>query len=258
MQLAGKVALVTGGGTGVGRATSLALAGLGCAVVVNYRRSRTEAEATATDVAALGVRSLAVQADVADDAACHDLVNSVTRAFGRLDILVNNAAVTRFISHTALDQVTDAVWEEIMSINVRGPFQCVRAARELLAEANGVVVNVASVAGLTGSGSSIPYAASKAALLNMTVSLARALAPKIRVNAVAPGFIEGRWLEQGLGSRYEAVKSRVESNLPLGRVARPEDVAAAIVSLITCTHITGQVLVCDGGLLIADPLAPRS
>lgn len=257
MELQGKVALVTGGGTGVGRATALMLAKQGCSVAINYRKSQADAEKTASDIAALGASSVAIQADVADDDACRRLVESTVNQFGRLDVLVNNAGVTRFIAHADLERVTTEIWDELFATNVRGPFQCVRAAREHLKEFGGAVVNVASIAGLRGAGSSIPYCASKAALINMTMSLARSLAPHIRVNAVAPGFIEGRWLQEGLGTRYQMVKDRVEHVLPLGKVARAQDIAQAIMSLIMCDHITGQTLVCDGGMSIVDPVVLR-
>ena len=256
MNVQGKAAIITGGGTGVGRAAALGLARLGCSVLVNYSRSRQDAEATAVEIEKLGVRALAFEADVSDDAACRKMVDAALAAFGRLDVLVNSAGTTRFIPHTALDLVTDDDWERIFAVNVKGPFQCIRAARApMVAAGGGAVVNVSSIAGISATGSSIPYAASKAALINMTVSLARALAPTIRVNSVAPGFIAGRWLEQGLGSQYEAVKAKVAQGTPTGRVCTPEDVGQTIVGLITGSdQITGQTLVCDGGMLIAEPV----
>jgi 3-oxoacyl-[acyl-carrier protein] reductase len=253
MQLENKAALITGGGTGVGRATALELARRGCHVAVNYSRSREEAEKTAGEVEALGVRSVAVQADVGDDAACRKLVDQATRALGRLDVLVNNAGTTRFIDPDDLEQVRTEDWESIFRVNVQGAFQCARAARQaIVAAGGGEIVNVTSIAAFRGTGSSIPYCASKAALNNLTVALARVLAPEIRVNAVAPGFIAGRWLERGLGQRYESVRRKVERQVPLGRVSEPEDVAAAIVSLIAGSDmVTGQILVHDGGMLIS-------
>jgi 3-oxoacyl-[acyl-carrier protein] reductase len=148
--------------------------------------------------------------------------------------------------------VTDADWDRILSVNVKGPFQCARAAKEpMLASGGGAIINVASVAGIAAVGSSIPYAASKAALINMTISLARVLAPKIRVNAVAPGFITGRWLEKGLGPAYDMVKKSVEQRSALQRVCDPDDVAAVVMNLIASSDlVTGQTIVCDGGMLI--------
>jgi 3-oxoacyl-[acyl-carrier protein] reductase len=253
MKLAGKGAIVTGGGTGVGRATALALAERGCHVVVNYSKSAAEAEATAAEVRARGVKGAAVRADVADDAACRALVERAVGELGRLDVLVNNAGTTSFIPHGELERVTDADWDRILAVNLKGPFQCVRAAREALArDEGGVVVNVSSVAGVIGTGSSIPYCASKAALNIVTVILARTLGPRIRVNAVAPGFITGRWLRDGLGEPvYEALKRGLEQRVPLQRVCEPEDVRDAILALIETDLVTGQVLPVDGGMTIA-------
>ena len=257
-KLEGKAALVTGSGTGVGRATALALAAGNCAVAVHYQRSQDEAEAVVAQIVSAGGRAVALQADVADDAQCRRLVEQAVEALGRLDILVNSAGTTRFVPHGALERVTDDDWNRILGVNLKGPFQCIRAARpHLEAAGNAEVVNVASIAGIAATGSSIPYAASKAALINLTISLARALAPTIRVNAVAPGFITGRWLEEGLGEQYDAVKQRVEGRTPLGRVCDPQDVADAILAIITGSDlVTGQTVVVDGGMLIGDPLAP--
>lgn len=253
MQVEGKAAIVTGGGTGVGRATALELARRGCSVLVNYSRSRDESEQTAREIESLGVKSVAVEADVADDGACRRLVATALDAFGRLDVLVNNAGTTRFIAHADLDEVKDEDWNRILGVNLKGPFQCSRAAaKALAADGGGEIVNVSSVAGIAAVGSSIPYAASKAALNNVTVALARVLGPAVRVNAVAPGFITGRWLEKGLGPAYEMIKTEMEKRVPLRKVCDPEDVAAAIISLITGSDlVTGHVLVTDGGMLIA-------
>lgn len=253
MQIDGKGAIVTGGATGVGRATALRLARGGCSVVVNYSRSRDEAEATAAEISSLGVRGLALPCDVADDAACRALVQSAVDAFGRLDILVCSAGTTHFIPHNNLDDLNDEVWDRIYDVNVKGAFRMARAAKEpMLANGGGEIVNVSSVAAYLGSGSCIPYAVSKGALNTLTVALARALAPKIRVNGVAPGFITGRWLEQGLGRSYERTKQAFERSLPLGHVCEPDDIAQAILSLITGSDlVTGQTLVCDGGMLVA-------
>jgi len=247
-----KAAIVTGAGTGVGRATALALAERGCSVIVNYARSREGAEATAREAATFGVKAVAVQADVADDAACRRLVAAAERELGRLDVLVNNAGTTRFIPHAELEQVDDAAWNEIFAVNLKGPFQCARAARPALERTGGgAIINVSSVAGLVATGSSIPYCASKAALNNLTIALARALAPRIRVNAVAPGFIAGEWLKQGLGAAYDPIKQAIEARSALHRVCTPQDVAAAIVSLLAGSDlVTGHVLPCEGGMLI--------
>lgn len=254
MNVEGKVALITGGGTGVGRATALSLAQRGCNVAVNYSRSKDEAEATAAEVEKHGVRCVPIQADVAQDADCRRLVETTVGELGSLSVLVQSAGVTSFIPHPNLDDVKDEDWDKIVSVNVKGKFQCARAAKAALeASGAGHIVNVSSVAGLAGVGSSIPYCASKAAVNNMTVTLARVLAPKIQVNAVAPGFITGRWLREGLGEGvYDAVKGAMEAKAPLGKVCDPEDVADAIVSFVTGSAlVTGQVLAVEGGMLIA-------
>lgn len=255
MNVAGKVALITGGATGLGRATSLALARLGCSVAVNHlAATKDDAGRTVAELTALGVRSLAVEADVTNSDACQAMVETVVRALGRLDILVNCAGITRFIPHAALDEVTDADWDFILGVNLKGTFHCARAVRREMEGHGGVIINVASTAALLGGGSSIPYAASKAGVINLTMNLARVLAPQIRVNAVAPGFIEGGWMRAGLGDRYLESRDSFAAASLLGRVCQPEDVAAAILSLITGSDlVTGQTLVCDGGALLADP-----
>lgn len=255
MNVSGKAAVITGGGTGVGQATALELAKLGCHVLVNYSRSAGDAEQTAADARAMGVQAIAHRADVSVDAECRDMVRAALETFGRLDVLVNCAGTTNFVAADDLDGVTGEMWERIMAVNVQGPFQCARAAKDaMLASGGGCIVNVSSVAARVASGSSIPYCASKAALDNVTIALARVLAPHIRVNGVAPGFIAGRWLEQGLGPKYEAVKRHFERNMPLQKVCQPADVAAAILHFITGPDlITGQTLVIDGGMLIALP-----
>jgi 3-oxoacyl-[acyl-carrier protein] reductase len=252
MDLKGQAAIITGAGTGVGRATALELAKLGCAVLVNYSCSREAAEATAAAAAELGVKALAYQADVGDDQACRQMVAQAVQAFGRLDILVNNAATTSFIPAEALDELSDEVWQRIFNVNLLGAFRCARAARAALAASgNGHIINISSIASFIGKGSSIPYAVSKAALNNLTLALARTLAPEIRVNSVAPGFITGRWLEEGYGRHYEAAKTVTEKRNPLGKVCDPADVAAAIVSLLTGSRmVTGQILICDAGALL--------
>jgi 3-oxoacyl-[acyl-carrier protein] reductase len=252
MQLEGKAAIVTGGGTGVGRATALELARHGCSLLVNYSRSREEAQRTAAEIEGMGAKAVVVQADVADDAACRAMVDTAVKAFKRIDLLINSAGTTRFVLAPDLEKVTDEDWLRIYAVNVLGPFHCARAVKEpMLASGGGQIVNVSSVAAIAAKGSSIPYTASKAALNNLTVALARVLAPKIRVNAVAPGFITGRWLEQGLGAAYDSMKHTVEQACPLEKVSDPADIAAAIMSLVTGSRmVTGQCLVVDGGMLI--------
>ncbi len=259
MEVRGKVALVTGASRGVGRATALLLARCGCHVAINYRRSQQQAQSVLEEVQSLGVQAQLVQADVSVPEQAQGLVRQVAEHFGRLDVLVNNAGTTHFIRFGSLGRVTPQVWEDILNTNLLGPFYCTQAAAEVMrqtADPDGAeVVNVASVAGLLPTGSSIPYAASKAALIHLTRCLARVLAPRVRVNAVAPGFIEGQWLREGLGRHYESVKEAFEEQLPLGRVCQPEDVAQAILSLITGSDlVTGTVLPVESGMLVLDPI----
>ncbi len=238
-----KAVLVTGSATGTGRACAVRFARLGYAVAVNYSKSEADAEETAALVKACGVPVLVHKATVGDDAQVKAMVARVHREFGGLDVLVNNAGMTHFIAHTDLDAITDAVWDEIFQVNLKGAFYCTRAAMPLLRERRGNVVNVSSVAGLTGQGSSIPYAASKAAMNCMTQSLARAFGPEVRVNAVAPGPILTRWL----AGREAAVEKYLEQ-APLHRAADPDDVADSVIYLATGTSLTtGQVIVVDGG-----------
>ncbi|MDB5307676.1 MAG: fabG 14 [Gemmataceae bacterium] len=238
-----KVVLVTGSATGVGRACAVRFAKLGFAVAVNYSKSETDARETAALVRACGVPVLVHQATVADDAQVREMVARIKTEFGGLDVLVNNAGTTHFVAHTDLDALTDAVWDEIFQVNVKGAFYCTRAAMPLLKERTGCVVNVTSVAGLTGQGSSVPYCASKAALNCITLSLARAFGPEVRVNAVAPGPILTRWL-----AGREAQVEKYLEQAPLKRAADPDDIADAVVYLARGTTLTtGQVLVVDGG-----------
>jgi 3-oxoacyl-[acyl-carrier protein] reductase len=255
MNVLGKTALITGGATGVGRATGLALARLGCSVAVNHIAATwDEAAETVAQLTSLGVKAFAIEADVTDDGACREMASAVVASLGRLDILVNCAGVTRFIPHAALDDVHDNDWDFILGVNVKGTFHCARACRSYLEVNGGVVINVASTAGLNAAGSSIPYAVSKAGVVTLTTALARVMAPKIRVNAVAPGFIDGAWLRKGLGERFPEARDSFAAASALGRVCQPEDIADAIVSLITGSEmVTGQTLVCDGGALLADP-----
>lgn len=249
MELSSKAAIVTGAGTGVGRATALALAGAGCDVAVNYSRSKEAAESVAAEAVALGVRAIAVQADVSNDEDCRRLVAEATGVFGRLDVLVNNAGTTSFIPHHDLDAVTADTWASIMGVNLIGPFQMARAASAALkADGGGQIVNVSSVAGVYGTGSSIPYCASKAGLNNLTVTLARVLGPEVQVNTVCPGFIDGSWLQDGFGDAFEAIKQSVVDRTLVGAVCTPDDVKDAIFGFLLGSKLTtGEILVVDGG-----------
>ncbi len=238
-----KVALITGSATGVGRVCAVRFAKLGFAVAVNYSKSEAEATETADLVRAAGAPVRVYQASVGDDGAVRAMVADAAAAFGGLDVLVNNAGTTHFVPHTDLDALTDAVWDDIFQVNVKGAFYASRAAMPHLKARGGNVVNVTSVAGQTGQGSSIPYCASKAALNCVTLSLARAFGPEVRVNAIAPGPILTRWL-----AGREAHVAKYLEQAPLGRAADPDDIADAVIYLATGTTLTtGQVLVVDGG-----------
>ena len=238
-----KVALVTGAATGIGRACAVRFAGAGMAVAINYSRSEKEAEETLAEVRARGVPAILCRCNVADDRGVRAMVARCRDELGGLDVLVNNAGTTHFVDHTDLEALTDDVWDDIFGVNVKGTFYAARAAMPLLRERSGNIVNVTSVAGLQGVGSSIPYAASKAALNCLTKSLARAFAPKVRVNAVAPGPVLTRWLADHM--------DHVERSLtqtPMRRAATPDDIADAVAYLALGTTLTtGQVLVVDGG-----------
>ena len=251
MKIEGKAAIVTGGGTGVGRSTALALAEQGCSVLINYSRSKDDAEKTAADVSALGVKGIAVRADVADDADCRSMVEAAVNEFGRLDVLVNNAGATVFVPHDDLEALKLDDWLRLYQVNVIGAFQCARAARAALtASGSGDIVNVTSIAGVAGTGSSIPYCASKAAMNNLTITLSRVFAPLVRVNAIAPGFIDTRWLRDGLGDDFENKLQERAGKMLLGKVLQPEDVAMSILGVITGSDLlTGQVIVLDSGML---------
>ncbi len=253
MDLKGKAAIVTGGGTGIGAATALALAAQGCSVAINYNRSADAANETAEQIRALGVDGLAVQGDVANDEDCRAMVTKAVDTFGRLDVLVNSAGTTVFVDHDDLDGISAEDWQNLYAVNTVGPFQMMRAAApHLRADGGGEVVSVSSVSGVAGIGSSLPYCASKAALNNLTVTMARVLAPEVRVNAVAPGFVTGRWWIEAHGQEtHDFVKEMAEKSTPLQAVCDPEDVAASILAIIGGADLmTAQVLVVDGGMLI--------
>ena len=240
------VALVTGSATGVGRACVLQFAARGYDVVVNYSRSVEEANETARKATSVGAEVLLVQCDVSDETLVQQMIEKIRAKFGRLDVLVNNAATTKFINHSDLDSMTEELWDRILGVNVKGAFFVTRAAAPLLREGEGgSVVSVSSVAGITGSGSSIAYCASKGALNTMTKSLARALAPEIRVNAVCPGPIESRWIREG--SPETSIEAMV-ADYPIPKASMPEDIADAVVFFsLGTTMATGQLLSIDGG-----------
>ena len=243
MELTGKVAIVTGGGTGVGHATSLLLASKGCDVAVNYSRSEEEAERTVAEIKQRGGQSAAFRADISDEAAVQGMFESVDQALGQVDILVNNAAITRFVPYTDLAGLTSEIWDDIFAVNVKGTYFCCREAMQRMkARGSGSIVSVSSISGQTGMGSSIAYAASKAAVICMTRSLAISGAPEVSVNAVAPGVIETRWIEG-----WEEFTDPQRDVTPMKRHASAHDIAMAIYGLIINPYMTGQTITVDGG-----------
>jgi len=249
----GKIVVITGASTGLGRAIAVEVATRGAqAVVVNYAHSAAEAEETAALVRAQGAEAVVIQADVADDEGCKAIA-AAAQPFGRIDALFNNAGVTKFAPrHADLDAVSADDFLRLYQVNVVGAFQMIRAARTLLeaCEAPGAVVNTSSIAGVAGIGSSVPYAASKGALNTMTISLARALAPKIRVNALCPGFIDTPWFERGMDKEaLERMRKGVAASTPLQVASNAADIAAAAVFLASpgSRHITGETLLVDAG-----------
>lgn len=245
MDLKGKAAIVTGGGTGIGRAVSLELARQGAAVAVNYSRSEHDARTAVAEIEALGGRGIAVRADVGAEPDVRAMIAAVEEALGGIDLLVNNAGTTRYIPLADLEGATDEVWHHILSVNLLGAFHCVRAAvPSMRARGGGAICNVSSVAGFTGDGSSLPYAVSKAALNGLTRSLAKALAPTIRVNAVAPGIVRTRWV-----TGKEEHVDRLSKAALLQRTASPEEIARLVCHLLGQESITGEIVRIDGGLL---------
>ena len=250
----GWVVLVTGASTGLGRAIAVETADRGAgSVVINYASSQAEAEETARLVEAHGAKAILAQGDVASDEDCRRIA-AAAAPLGRVDALFNNAGVTKFANnHADLDAVCADDFQRLYAVNVVGAFQMVRAARSLLESAPqpGAVVNTASVAGVIGIGSSVPYAASKGALLTMTISLARALAPKIRVNAICPGFIDTPWFGRGMSAeQVDRMRQGVAASMPLKAASSAEDIAGAAVFLASTAarHITGETLMVDAGL----------
>ena len=245
-QLKRKVALVTGGGTGIGRAISIALAALSIDVAVNYSRSQQEALDTVAAIEKNGGKAVVVQANVAKDAEVRTMVQTVVEQFGQLDYLVNCAGTTVYVDMPDLEGLKPEYWDEIMDVNVKGLFSVCRAAAPHLKKTHGSIVNITSVAGDTGMGSSIAYAASKAAAISVTKSLARVLAPEVRVNSVAPGIVLTRWVEG-----REAHVKKLGEHTPLGRCCSAEDVAdVAVPLLVNAAMMTGQTVVVDGGAFL--------
>jgi 3-oxoacyl-[acyl-carrier protein] reductase len=255
MELQGRVALVTGGAGGIGGAVvrSLAKAGIS-GVAINYRKSSKEAEDLAGDIERAGVRALAVQANVQSDEQVRAMIAKISEQFGRLDILVNNAGITHWVKVSDLEALTDEIWDEILDVNVKGAFRCARAAAKLLEVSQGMIVNISSISGVLSPStmSSLAYGTAKAALIHLTRGLAVAMAPKVRVNCVAPAFTDTPWMSEHYGTNYQQVIAQASAGFPLQRIATPEEVAGAILGLIIGgDFVTGQTLIVDGGLSLS-------
>ncbi len=261
MDLEAGVAIVTGSSSGVGAATARRLAEKGCHLVINYAHNEEGARVTQAACEGFGVETLVIKADVSRDEDCRRMAATADEKWGRIDALVNNAGTTKFCDHANLDGLDAADFQHIYGVNTVGAFQMTRAVVPAMQRGGrGSVVNVASIAGVMGVGSSIAYAASKGAMITLGLSLARALGPEVRVNTVCPGFIQGDWLEQGMGSdTYARTKAYLEKNTPLRLTTTPDNIAEAIVYFLGGADvITGETLLLDGGHHLTQmPLARR-
>jgi len=244
-----KSALVTGASNGIGRSAALALARAGYDVAVNYRSSDAQAREVAAAAETLGAKALLCKCDVADDAGVRGMLDAVGHAFGKLDALVNNAGTTTEVPPKDMDGLSVEEWDRIFAVNVRSIFLVTRAALPLLRKSPApAIVNTASIVGLRPGPQPLPYAASKAAVVNLTKTLALNLGPQIRVNAVAPGWMEGDWMKRMLKDRYDDLMGRRAKATPLKRVVTADDVAETMLSLIEGNRfVTGEIVVIDGG-----------
>jgi len=254
----GNVAFITGGGSGIGAASAVLLAQHGWSIAINYASRVDSAKEVAQACERHGAQTLLCKGNVGDDADCRRMAQETFGTWGRIDALVNSAGTTRFADHADLDALSGEDFLEVYRINVVGPWQMVRAvAPHMRAGGKGAIVNISSVAAMRGTGSSVAYAASKAALNAMTLSLARNLGPEIRVNVVCPAMVTGRWHLEHLGQeKYEAQFSNFANQTPLRKRVNPEDIASAVAWLIEGGDVvTGQVLVVDAGFSLG--AAPR-
>ena len=244
MRLEGRVAVVTGAGTGMGRAIAELFAAEGAKVLVNYRASQAEAEEVVAGIQSAGGEAVAHQADVSRDAEVRAMMQAVDDRWGRLDVLVNNAGWSKVTPHHQLEDLTDEIWDRTLNANLRGAFYCSRAAAPLLRRQSGSsIINNTSASAWHAAGSSIVYSASKAALVNMTKSLARVFAPDVRVNAIAPGLVHTRF-----AGWPESTFEHGQKATPLGRIATVEEVAKVCLFLAAdATAITSETILIDGG-----------
>lgn len=243
-----QAALVTGAASGIGRSVALALARAGYEVAINYSSSDAAARATASEAERLGAKTLVLKCDVSDEPGVRAMLKAVESGFGRLDVLVNNAGTTAPWKAKDLESLSLTDWDRVFAVNVRGLFQVTRAAVPLLRASKGCIINTASIVGLRPGPQPLPYAASKAAVINMTKTLAWNLGPDIRVNAVAPGWMEGEWMQRMLKDKYDELMGKRAQATPLKRCVTADDVAETMMSLIQSNRfVTGEVLVIDGG-----------
>ena len=240
---------MTGAASGIGRAAVLALARAGYDVGINYSSSEAAAKKTAAEAGKLGAQTLLLKCDVSDEAGVRDMLRKVGETWSRLDVLINNAGTTADWKPKDLDSLSLEQWDRVFAVNVRGLFQVTRAALPLLRKGEQpCIVNTASIVGLRPGPQPLPYAASKAAVVNLTKTLAWNLGPEIRVNAVAPGWMEGDWMKRMLKDKYDDLMGKRAKATPLKRVVTAEDVAQTMMSLITGNRfVTGEVVVIDGG-----------
>ncbi len=249
MASARRVALVTGGASGIGRSVVLALARTGYDVCVNYASSEAAARRTVDEAQAAGAQTLLLRCDVSDEAGVRAMMQSIEATFGRLDALVNNAGTTAAWKPRDLESLSLDEWDRVFAVNVRGLFQVTRAALPLLRKGESPsIVNTASIVGLRPGPQPLPYAASKAAVVNLTKTLAWNLGPDIRVNAVAPGWMEGDWMQRMLKGKYEELMGKRAKATPLQRCVTADDVAETVLGLIEGNRfVTGEIIVIDGG-----------
>lgn len=243
MKLKDKVMIITGGGTGIGKATAIKAAEAGARVVINYSRSEKEAKEAVDEVTKRGATAIAVKANVSIEKEVEQMVSRTVNKFGTVDCLVNNASITAQIPMEDLHSASDQVWDTLYNVNVKGMFHCIKAVVPYMKEhKSGAIVNMGSVAGITGIGSSIPYAATKSAIHTITKSLAIALAPNIRVNCISPGAVDTRWWADNREKMYQ-----LAGELPLNRISTPDDIAEAVLFQLTQESITGQIFTIDNG-----------
>lgn len=246
-----KTALVTGSSSGVGAYSAIEFAKRGWNVVINYNKSKNNALEVVKKCESIGVKVLLCQANIAVEEECKNIVAKTIETFGSIDALINNAGTTKACDYSNLEGLTKQDFQDIYEVNVIGTYQMVKFSKKYLIESKGAVVNISSVSAISGVGSSIAYAASKGALSTLTLSLAHALSPQVRVNGICPGFIQTGWTKDFLGDRYNAVKEKIENATLIHKTSLPEDIAKGVVYLAVDAQTTsGQLITIDGGQLV--------